>query len=70
MKNIAILGASGFVGNELINMCINHPEIKITGLSANMLAGEKVDLEHIKKGYTNESAIGEWGKILDKLGIG
>ena len=49
MKNIAILGASGFVGNELINMCINHPEIKITGLSANMLAGEKVDLEHIKK---------------------
>ena len=54
MKNIAILGASGFVGNELINMCINHPEIKITGLSANMLAGEKVDLEHIKKGNSIE----------------
>ncbi len=49
MKNIAILGASGFVGNELINMCVNHPEINIAGLSANMSAGEKINFDHIKK---------------------
>ena len=49
MKNIAILGASGFVGNELINMCVNHPEINISGLSANMSAGEKINFDHIKK---------------------
>ena len=49
MKNIAILGASGFVGNELINMCINHPKINIVGLSANMSAGEKIYLNDIKK---------------------
>ena len=49
MKNITILGASGFVGNELINMCVNHPEINISGLSANMSAGEKINFDHIKK---------------------
>ena len=49
MKNITILGASGFVGNELINMCVNHPEINITGLSANTSAGEKINFDHIKK---------------------
>ena len=49
MKNIAILGASGFVGNELINMCINHPEINIVGLSANTSAGEKINFKQIKK---------------------
>ena len=49
MKNITILGASGFVGNELINMCVNHPEINIAGLSANMSAGEKINFDHIKK---------------------
>ena len=48
MKNIAILGASGFVGNELINMCLNHPEINILGLSANMSAGEKISLDNFQ----------------------
>ena len=54
MKNIVILGASGFVGNELINMCINHPEINIIALSANMSAGEKINLEQIKRKSTIE----------------
>ena len=49
MKNIVILGASGFVGNELINMCVSHPEINIVGLSANTSAGEKINFDHIKK---------------------
>ncbi len=54
MKNIAILGASGFVGNELISMCINHPEINIAGLSANRSAGEQINLEDIKKKNKSE----------------
>ena len=48
MKNIAILGASGFVGNELISMCTNHPEINIAGLSANRSAGEQINLDDIR----------------------
>ena len=54
MKNTVILGASGFVGNELINMCINHPEINIVGLSANTSAGEKINFNQIKKQSTIE----------------
>ena len=54
MKNTVILGASGFVGNELINMCINHPEINIVGISANTSAGEKINFNQIKKQSTIE----------------
>ena len=63
MKNIVILGASGFVGNELINMCINHPEINIVGLSANMSAGEKINLEQIKRQNTIELHYQKIGEI-------
>ena len=49
MKNIIILGASGFVGRELINMCINHPDISIVGLSANDSIGEKIDFNSLNQ---------------------
>ena len=44
MKNVAILGASGFVGQEIIKICFNHPYIKILALSANKSAGEIVQI--------------------------
>ena len=37
--NISILGASGYVGSELINLCLKHPNIKINSVSANESAG-------------------------------
>ena len=40
MKNVAILGASGFVGHEIVKICLKHPYIKIEALSANKSAGE------------------------------
>ena len=43
MKNVVILGASGFVGHELYNMCKAHPNINLSALSANKSAGELVD---------------------------
>ena len=43
MKNVVILGASGFVGHELYNMCKVHPNINLSALSANKSAGELVD---------------------------
>ena len=46
MKNVAILGASGFVGHEIIKICLKHPYIKIEALSANKSAGEKVQNLH------------------------
>ena len=42
MKNVAILGASGYVGHEIIKICLKHPHIHIEALSANKSAGEKV----------------------------
>ena len=44
MKNVAILGASGFVGQEIIKICLNHPHVKIIALSANKSAGEIVQI--------------------------
>ncbi len=45
MKNVAILGASGFVGHEIIKICLNHPHVRIEALSANKSAGEKVQIQ-------------------------
>lgn len=39
MKNIVILGASGYTGAELVRLLANHPKMKITALSADRKAG-------------------------------
>ena len=43
--NISILGASGFVGVELIKLCLNHPNININSMSANSQAGQKIKID-------------------------
>ncbi len=43
--NISILGASGFVGAELIKLCLNHPNININSMSANSQAGQKIKID-------------------------
>ena len=55
MKNVAILGASGFVGQEIIKICLNHPHVKIVALSANKSAGETVQIHDCW--YTNTTQI-------------
>ena len=40
MHNIAILGASGYTGAELIRLIAQHPEMRITALGANSKAGQ------------------------------
>ena len=37
--NIAILGASGYTGAELVRLIATHPSLKITALSGNSKAG-------------------------------
>ena len=39
--NIAIAGATGYVGLELINILSSHPKSKIIYLCANKSAGKK-----------------------------
>ena len=49
--NIVILGASGFVGAELIQFCLNHPNIEIQALSANSSAGQDIKIDQVKNIY-------------------
>ena len=41
--NIAIAGATGYVGLELVKILINHPKAKIIYLCANKSAGKKIN---------------------------
>ena len=43
MYKIAILGASGYTGAELIRIIFNHPEMEIEVLAAHSKAGQKVE---------------------------
>ncbi|MFX0545814.1 N-acetyl-gamma-glutamyl-phosphate reductase [Roseovarius sp. S1116L3] len=42
MHNIAILGASGYTGAELVRLIAVHPEMRITALAANSKAGQSM----------------------------
>lgn len=42
MVNIGIVGATGYVGIELIRLLINHPKIKLNALSSVSFEGKKV----------------------------
>ena len=41
-KNVAILGASGYTGAELVRLIAGHPDINIVGLSAERKAGQQM----------------------------
>ncbi|MFH1715042.1 MAG: N-acetyl-gamma-glutamyl-phosphate reductase, partial [Elusimicrobiota bacterium] len=40
MKNIAIIGASGYTGRELVRILLNHPEVKITHVTSESNKGK------------------------------
>jgi N-acetyl-gamma-glutamyl-phosphate reductase len=39
---VAIVGASGYTGAELVRLCLAHPRIQITGLFAQRSAGDSI----------------------------
>lgn len=44
--SVAIAGASGYVGGELIRLVANHPELQLKTVTANSNVGEKVSALH------------------------
>jgi N-acetyl-gamma-glutamyl-phosphate reductase len=46
MIRVAILGASGFVGGELLRLCAQHPQLHPVKLFGSSRAGEKLDCVH------------------------
>ena len=53
-KNVAILGASGYVGHEILKICSKHPHIKIEAISANKSIG---DIIHIEDSMGNKTSL-------------
>lgn len=46
MKTVAIAGASGYVGGELIRLIAEHPDLKLVTATANSNAGETIGSLH------------------------
>ena len=46
MTNVAILGASGFVGAELLRLCAGHPQLRPVRLFGDSQAGQSLALVH------------------------
>lgn len=46
MTNVAIVGASGYTGGELIRMLLNHPEVEITDITSRQYDGVDVHKIH------------------------
>ena len=53
MKNIAVIGATGYTGLDLVYMLSKHPKIKIVNLCATKNIGKKINYfdKRIKKNY-------------------
>ena len=51
--NIAIAGATGFVGLDLINILIKHPKVNIINICARKNIGKRIQFfdKRIKKTY-------------------
>ena len=42
MKNIAIVGASGYSGEELVRLLLNHPQAELVAVTSRQSAGQTV----------------------------
>jgi len=42
MKNVAIVGASGYSGEELVGLLLNHPQVELTAVTSRQSAGQTV----------------------------
>ena len=51
---IGIVGASGYVGGEVLRLLVNHPEIEITMVTSRVHVGEYLHrVQPSLKGFTN-----------------
>ena len=41
--SIAILGASGYTGEELVRICVRHPGVKVAAVTSRQLKGKTLE---------------------------
>ncbi len=46
MKEVAVVGGSGFVGGELLRLLLRHPEVRITQVTSDSMAGRSIGRSH------------------------
>ena len=49
MIKVGIIGATGYAGNELVRILVNHPEVEIKWLGSKSYDGEKYSDIYIYK---------------------
>jgi N-acetyl-gamma-glutamyl-phosphate reductase len=68
MTSVAIVGASGYTGAELVRLTLGHPRLRLSGVYARRSAGQKLAevfpqfagrLDHTLQPYSAEAVAGE-----------
>ncbi len=58
MKNIGIIGASGYTGSELVRILVNHPEVSIKAITSETHRGKAFsDLHPFFRGIMDQTLI-------------
>ena len=82
MIKCAIVGGSGYIGGELMRLCLSHPQIELVAVTANEMAGSPIakahpGLSHLNKKFNALTDIGDadvvffalpHGKAKDMMG--
>lgn len=46
MLKVAVAGASGYIGGELLRLLLGHPQVEVAAATSNRYAGRRVDTAH------------------------
>jgi len=71
MASVGIIGATGYVGTEIVRLLQNHPDINITSVVSHNFAGQKISdiYPNLKNVFEMECDELDIDKIADKAEV-
>lgn len=71
MVNVAIAGASGYTGSELLRLLLRHPAVQVTALAAGERAGESLAkvLPHLRGACVLELERADWDALAEAADV-